>query len=626
MISTFFNVLFYMLLSALLAGWFAWWWTKRQYEDVTESYDELRSKARAAPQAEALTKADLDDRIASLSSSVASIPKPNLDPFDRRLSNIESAVAGFSVPETDMTPIYERMTRIDQRLAQPNGIENLERRLAQIEGTLDGVSSRVEALQNTDIGPLQTRFTTLESNLQRLEMPEASVDLGPLQSNIAQLELAIAEMDIPQTDLSPVQEQLTGLELRVVDLSEVVQESHGKDLEVINSKLTGLSSSFAAFAVPEMPNFDPVEQRLTNIERAVSNFNVPEIDFAPIEERLINVERAVSGITVPQTDLGAVEERLLGVERAVSGIYVPETNLGAVEDRLLSVERAVSSIPVANLDPLHVRLERLEQRLLAPSQDYQTLFAHLAGMEAAIDALDRGAVDLTPLQSRMMTLENSIAALRSEMPGSANLEPLERQLMSLQQSVRATQLPDLTAVVGSLRSIDSRLDMAAMENRLTAIEYGLTAVHHMLRSRMDTAAPITQIEPELYSNSAQTRAAETYTQPSVTSETRTRSYTSTSSADPLASARRPDDKSNLLVSAAFGESDDLERISGVGPMLSEMLNNIGVYYFWQVAEWDGDDIVWVDNKLQHFKGRIERDDWVGQAQEFAAELATANRP
>ena len=581
MFETFVFVLIPMIISALLGWWLGGWMKERRYEDVTESYDELRSKTRGKPAVVPLTKADLDDRIASLSSSVAAIPRPNFDPLEKRLKDIESAVTGFTVPETDMTPIYERMTRIDQRLAHQKGVETVEGRLSKIEGTLESVSRRVAELQNTDLGPLQTRFTTLESNLQGLKIEAPEVDLGPLQSNIAQLELAVAELDLPQTDLSPILEQLTGLELRVVDLAEAIQDTHGKDLETINSELLSLSSSFTSLEMPEMPSLDPVEQRLTNIERAVSGFQVPEMDFAPVEERLLEVERAVSGIHVPVTDL----------------------------------------------DPLHVRLERLEQQLLSPNQDYQTLFARLAGMEAAIDALDRDPVDFTPLQSRMMNLENALGAMRSEIQGATNSEQLERQIIALQQSIRAIPQPDLSPMVGSLRSIDSRLDMAAMENRLTAIEYGLTAVHHMLRSRQDTPAPVSQIEPELYANAAKTQVVtETYAQPVVTTSTTTQSYTATLGADPIAAARRPDDKSNLLLSAAFGEADDLERISGVGPMLSEMLNNIGVYYFWQVAEWDAEDIVWVDDKLEHFKGRIERDNWVGQAIEFAAEPQTASRP
>ena len=98
------------------------------------------------------------------------------------------------------------------------------------------------------------------------------------------------------------------------------------------------------------------------------------------------------------------------------------------------------------------------------------------------------------------------------------------------------------------------------------------------------------------------------------------------SSNPIAAALRPDDKANLLMEAAFGEADDLEQVNGIGPMLCELLNEVGVYYFWQIAEWGPDEIEWVDDKLQHFKGRIQRDDWVGQAKRLARQPGVAVKP
>ena len=64
------------------------------------------------------------------------------------------------------------------------------------------------------------------------------------------------------------------------------------------------------------------------------------------------------------------------------------------------------------------------------------------------------------------------------------------------------------------------------------------------------------------------------------------------------------------------KSDDLKRISGVGPKLVSVLNNMGVHTFAQIAAWTADDIAKVDDRLK-FGGRIFRDDWVGQARALA---------
>lgn len=87
-----------------------------------------------------------------------------------------------------------------------------------------------------------------------------------------------------------------------------------------------------------------------------------------------------------------------------------------------------------------------------------------------------------------------------------------------------------------------------------------------------------------------------------------------SEASEVQEARKP---SNLL-EVAQGEPDDLSKLSGVGPKLREKLNANGVFHFWQIAEWGEAEIAHMDAQLA-FKGRIEREDWVGQAKKLAAE-------
>ncbi len=68
-----------------------------------------------------------------------------------------------------------------------------------------------------------------------------------------------------------------------------------------------------------------------------------------------------------------------------------------------------------------------------------------------------------------------------------------------------------------------------------------------------------------------------------------------------------------LLEAANGEADDLTQIKGIGPKLSAVLNDKGIYHFSQIAEWTPENIAWLDEKLS-FKGRVQREGWVEQAQ------------
>ena len=66
------------------------------------------------------------------------------------------------------------------------------------------------------------------------------------------------------------------------------------------------------------------------------------------------------------------------------------------------------------------------------------------------------------------------------------------------------------------------------------------------------------------------------------------------------------------LSAPPENPDELKRIKGIGAVIEETLNELGVYTFAQIAQWTPENISWVENSLA-FPGRIEREDWVNQA-------------
>jgi large subunit ribosomal protein L21 len=68
-----------------------------------------------------------------------------------------------------------------------------------------------------------------------------------------------------------------------------------------------------------------------------------------------------------------------------------------------------------------------------------------------------------------------------------------------------------------------------------------------------------------------------------------------------------------FVDAPNGEADDLKMILGIGPVLEEKLHEMGIYNYSQIAEFTDSDIENVNTHLS-FPGRIERDEWITQAQ------------
>ena len=64
------------------------------------------------------------------------------------------------------------------------------------------------------------------------------------------------------------------------------------------------------------------------------------------------------------------------------------------------------------------------------------------------------------------------------------------------------------------------------------------------------------------------------------------------------------------------EVDNLQEIVGVGKVFEQALNDLGIFSFRQIAAFNVGDMARVNKELREFKGRIEQDDWIGQAKDL----------
>ena len=80
-----------------------------------------------------------------------------------------------------------------------------------------------------------------------------------------------------------------------------------------------------------------------------------------------------------------------------------------------------------------------------------------------------------------------------------------------------------------------------------------------------------------------------------------------------ATSARAGKKPRTMKAPRKAGADDLKMIKGVGPKMEKLLNSLGFFHFDQVAKWTADEVLWVDQNLEGFKGRVSRDNWVQQA-------------
>lgn len=72
--------------------------------------------------------------------------------------------------------------------------------------------------------------------------------------------------------------------------------------------------------------------------------------------------------------------------------------------------------------------------------------------------------------------------------------------------------------------------------------------------------------------------------------------------------------SNNFSEVSENQNDDLTKLDGIGPYIEQRLNDIGIYNYEQLSKLNTEDIHKITELIDFFPGRIERDNWVSQAQ------------
>jgi predicted flap endonuclease-1-like 5' DNA nuclease len=259
----------------------------------------------------------------------------------------------------------------------------------------------------------------------------------------------------------------------------------------------------------------------------------------------------------------------------------------------------------ADLEPV---LEQLQSMEAAFKNTPPPAAPDLKPVLAAVSALQMPApqeVDLSEMHTRLGAIE----ALLHDLPTHIQPQPLDdthlqERLVNLENAIHSLQIPpvDLTSTESQLAALLHAVNGLAVQ---PAIMVDLTPVMEklaLLEARTVPAAVAPAFDTPAPPAPAPAQAAEPH-HPNVRSGSR-----------------------NLLTHAAYGAPDDLQLIKGVAEVLERMLHEIGVYYFWQIAEWTPADVRHADAQLPVFKGRIERDHWIEQSKQYAQTPGFARKP
>ncbi len=203
-------------------------------------------------------------------------------------------------------------------------------------------------------------------------------------------------------------------------------------------------------------------------------------------------------------------------------------------------------------------------------------FHFASQMAGAMLGSFQGALDATTKLARTLEEERKAAATKSPEPAN--------EVAPQETSAEAPPVVPAPAVETPLKDVDAK----AKTQKPAAPKVKTTAAKPVVAEK-----PLTEKKP---AKTAAPRAKATAEKADVVEV-------------PAAVDQKPA-KATTRKKAA--KSDDLKRISGIGPKVEQVLNGLGVTRYAEIAAWTADDIARFDTELG-FAGRIGRDDWVGQA-------------
>ncbi|MEL6860104.1 MAG: hypothetical protein AAFO74_17105 [Pseudomonadota bacterium] len=562
------QILFLLALAALAGAGLAYWWLRGRYEDVTESYSSLVSGADGEVAPDLMGRSDLEARLNHLAAKIDQIENTDLSPLESQLLSLSNEIPN-AAPE--LSPIISELQTVGEDVRRSEAYSHsIDERLAAIEAglhrpdeggaALAALTQRLEALETG----LSDRFNTSIGHLHNAMNDKAEFDLGPVLARLAELKGQVDQLGALPPQLAQLAKQNNDLaEQQALSVKSEVSRLEQRFNVLSDGMLQPIQNELQSM-VAKSPTAETLTQRLDTRLRAIEDqITHSQQSLRPLHDKLDDLIPVAAANAGNQRTLTAMDQKLVAFDDSIIGIKQRMDQIGAI-------------------------LTALDQR-----------------------------VDTASLQSRLEQTATEVAALRGALPGQMAFEPLEQALSRLQQMVFNLRERDLAGLNGAIRSIENRVDFVGVENRLTSIEYGLAATHHMLRSRLEQAAelpPAPQREP--FREAPKDFA---FAPPS--------SFRTPEAAlDPVDMIRNTESAGNLLLEPGFGQADNLEKIRGIGPMLRQLLNDTGVFYYWQIAEWTDEDVASVDALLPGYQGRITRDRWVEQAQELAVLTGSANRP
>jgi predicted flap endonuclease-1-like 5' DNA nuclease len=274
------------------------------------------------------------------------------------------------------------------------------------------------------------------------------------------------------------------------------------------------------------------------------------------------------------------------LQRQVADLETEFTKAGVFYKGELEKSLEKRKLAEARLDDASAEHESLTNLLAAAQHEGESVGRMLAAAQARLDNLDA-------MEQKVISLEAENAQLRHDSAGAQQkIEVLQRDIAELDEL--KVQNRELAHCLKSMESSRRQYEQDAKRYREKAESSDKRS--ETLRMRLD------DVEQSFAEMARQHDAALTVVRQTPAPANGNGKGRNGHAAD------AGDTKEQ--------EVDDLTEIVGIGKVFEGMLHDLGIYSYRQIANFGAADIARVNIALKEFKGRMEQDDWVGQAKEL----------
>jgi predicted flap endonuclease-1-like 5' DNA nuclease len=287
-------------------------------------------------------------------------------------------------------------------------------------------------------------------------------------------------------------------------------------------------------------------------------------------------------------EAAATTTKLASAVAAGAEVATLRARVADLEPKLAATDAELGKLKlyVSEMEPKLTAFALENGKLKSQVSELTPKLAMAAAAGAEVIALKAQVAQLEPQVSKFQTSDTELSTLRGQL---ADLQQrlqafaVENQNLKDQLVERDTQIPAMGSEVSLLKSNSDDLESKLAQVQATDSE--LVEQIHVWEARYSTT--VAQKDAEL--SQCRSRVAEL--------EQHGRPQTMQQQASPKV------------------ERDDLKKIYGIGPVLEKRLNDLGVYFFREIAMWTKEDILRYEEHLKEFRDRIERDHWVEGASE-----------